>query len=246
MNYLIPTIFICLQVQSFGASEKPDNPKSLFNRLQSLDNEKSSEEHPDDLEDNIAELDVANPLSTVKIDYDRNIITLESRNDWNKDYEQKRAMNKNFMRFGKRQNEYVTNNDFKQYEDREENHKDDDFSRYSRPASFMRFGRANDFMRFGKRAASDFMRFGRANEFMRFGRASAGNFMRFGRAPLTGAQVMRFGRSSDPFLSGSKVDNNFMRFGRPDSFMRFGRSGGGVNPDTETDTEPKSEKPNES
>lgn len=243
MNYLIPTIFICLQVHNFGASEKLENPKSLLSRLQNLDNEKSSEEHQglDDFEDNIAEIDVRNPLSTVKIDYDHNIITLESRNGWTRDEEQKRAMNKNFMRFGKRQNEYATNNDVKQYEQREEPTRDEDFSRYSRPSSFMRFGRGNDFMRFGKRA-NDFMRFGRANEFMRLGRASANNFMRFGRAPLTGAEVMRFGRSSDPFFTGKKVDNNFMRFGRPDGFMRFGRSGSETEAHTYTDTESKPEK----
>lgn len=240
MNYLIPTIFVCLQIHNFGATEKLESPKSLLSRLQNLDNDKSSEERQgvDDFDDNIAEIDVRNPLSTVKIDYDNNIITLESRGGWTKDDEQKRAMNKNFMRFGKRQNEYVTNNDVKQYEEREEATRDDDFNRYGRPSShFMRFGRGNDFMRFGKRA-NDFMRFGRANEFMRLGRASANNFMRFGRSPLTGAQVMRFGRSSDPFYSGKKVDNNFMRFGRPDSFMRFGRGG--------SDTEAKPEKPNES
>ncbi|KAL5286795.1 hypothetical protein ACFFRR_008045 [Megaselia abdita] len=237
MNYLIPTIFICLQIHNFGASEKLESPKSLLSRLQSLDNEKSSEEHqsPEDFEDNVAEIDVRNPLSTVKIDYDNNIITLESRGGWTRDEEKKRAMNQNFMRFGKRQNEYTTTNDVKQYEDREEQTRDDDFNRYSRPSShFMRFGRGNEFMRFGKRA----------NDFMRFGRANANNFMRFGRSPLTGAQVMRFGRSSEPFFSGKKVDNNFMRFGRPDSFMRFGR--GGSDTESHTYAESKPEKPNES
>lgn len=219
MNYFIPTIFICLHLQVIvSSSDKLENPKSLLSRLQSLDNDgsKSSEE---ELDENTAEIDVRNPLSTVKIDYDNNVITLESRGYWPKEEDQKRAYNKNFMRFGKRQYEVVTNNDVKQYEDRDDS-KEDDFPRYSRPASFMRFGRGNDFMRFGKRASGDFLRFGRANDFMRFGRASGNNFMRFGRSGN------RYGRSSDSFFSGKKVDNNFMRFGRPDSFMRFGRSNG--------------------
>lgn len=241
MNYLIPTIFICLQVLSFGAPDKVDGPRSVYH-LQNLDSEKSYDEaqSQDDLMDSISELDMVNPLSTVKIDYDHNTITLESRNSWTKDDEQKRALNKNLMRFGKRSSDMEP-------EDHEE-----ETSRNHRP-DFMRFGRANEFLRLGKRA-NDFMRFGRANEFMRLGKASAGNYMRFGRA--SGDKYMRFGRSSpnnylDIPLSGEKVmrfgraDSSFMRLGRPDAFMRLGRSGSGGS-DSDPNTEPKPEKPIES
>ena len=185
----------------------------------------------------LVNLDPNDPLSSINIDYTNNAVILHFRrtsrfsNDGGNGVEPKRrALDNNFMRFGragggdlmrfgKRQLEAYGNSvPANEVGDRYErsNNGGSSSQRDSRGDSFMRFGRSADGSDVSGNSAN-MMRFGRPDNLMRFGRPD--NLMRFGRSD----SLMRFGRP-DNLMRFGRADKNFMRFGRPENFMRFGRT----------------------